>query len=859
SGAKEFDLDIGGRAYWDVTMQVPAAMGDSEGQMVLSVHEGDTEHFRDDKPVRIHAWDGVPAPGIERDTYLLDPSGELKARLDERGIRYQEVAAMSDVPEGPHVFLVGRNALSAEEAGSPEWQFLARSGTRIVVFEQHEHPLRARALPATMETSTQSGRIIHPQVSTHPVMTGLDAADFFCWAGDHMSYADAYLKPTGGASPILQAGAALAFTPLVEAQLDNGGLMLLNQTLSLSKIDNDPTARRLTDQIVNHAYEYEPLHRHMREVLPESGYITKMLQEAGVEADLAEDPLRAMQELPHGVVLVAASQEMLAQLARNIEQVREFRRQGGWLVLLNVTPAMLEDFNTVVGVDHLMRPGTREAVSVVLPRPPIATGVNMNDVVMTTGKKISWWKGTEFRAHDAYSHVVDYRDIVPFATINGSEPQRMDNVLPHPRNVANGLHGDEFWRYMTYLEMDKGNEPRLHFELPRQETVDNIEIAFDTGYSQVERFSLDFHDDGEVLTFEVAPGSSPQGFSFEARTTDTITFRITDYSVNAKGKDVIGISTIRMLAQRSQDFLDKVRPVIDPAGIVSYPDGDGGTLLVNVAYRELETNPLNVSKKRNLTKALLSNLGVPFAGGGSVVVGDAALDFQPIAMPESAYNIYPRRDTGDAGKNPWFRAGGWARKEDMTALPGGRQQLDGVLFDLNDFAMADVPTIIALAGKDSPVATERITDIQVNRTADALFFLHTYHPSRRAEQVDKNIRKAKDRGNINTLVSMDYPTVLEYVVHYADGSEAVIPVRYRREIGPWIDEHLPETNAYARVAWQAAAGEGEGYLSVYSMQWNNPEPSKEITTIDIRLPQDTKNLEQYGAPAVFAITSATTD
>ncbi len=856
--SKDFDLDIGGREYWDVSFEVPEVDGIQEGQFILTVTEGDQEHFRDEKPLRVIKWDGAPAPETRRDTYVMDTSGELKSRLDQRGIAYKEVASIDEVPHGPNVFLVGRNSINEAENDRPEWQFLANSGTRIVVFEQTETPLRGRALPAPMELTSQSGRIIHLQNANHPALEGLSAEDFFCWSGDHKNYTQAYMKPSAGAFPVLQSGAALAFTPLVEAKTDNEGLFILNQTLALSKIDEDPVARRLTDQLINHAFDYEPVNREVIEAIPEDSYMAQMLADAGLDASYDPNPLKAMEAVPGGIVLVNGTAEKLGQLTANLDQVKAFRQNGGWIVLYDVTPEAQEEFNELVGVEHMMRPGTREAVAVVLPRSPIATGVNMNDVVMTTGKKISWWKGTEFRAHDAYSTIVDYRDVLPFATINGSQPQRVDNSMPHPRNVANRLSGDEFWRYMHYIEGDKGEEPRMFFELPREETLDAFEIAFDTGYTDVQKFTLDFHDGGEVLELEAAPGTAPQSFTFESRTTDQVTLKVTDYDINSKGRDVIGISTIRMLAQRSEDFLDKVQPITDPAAIVSYPDGQGGTLLVNINYLPVEQNPLNVAKKRTLTKTLLTNLGAHFAGGSSVVVGDEGLDFEPVVLPEEAFNIYPRAQVDAGGKNRWFNPGGKYRNEDVANLPGGEQTLDGVLFDINDFFAADTPTVIALAGDGSPVKEETVKDIPVYRKANALFFLQTYHPGRQAERVDKAITKAINRGEIDKLVTMDYPTVLEYVVHYADGTEVVIPVRYRREIGPWIHSERPETNAYSRVAWQAGSSDGEAYLSVYTMQWNNPEPGKEITTLDIRLPEGTENLNQYGAPAIFAVSTAST-
>ena len=99
------------------------------------------------------------------------------------------------------------------------------------------------------------------------------------------------------------------------------------------------------------------------------------------------------------------------------------------------------------------------------------------------------------------------------------------------------------------------------------------------------------------------------------------------------------------------------------------------------------------------------------------------------------------------------------------------------------------------------------------------------------------------------------PAVFEYVVHYGDGKTIEMPVKYGCGVGDWLQakpQGLPE----AAVAWAAPpTKDATKSAVVYQMQWTNPRPEVEIRSIDIRY--DPKVSNQYGAPAVLAITAGT--
>ena len=92
----------------------------------------------------------------------------------------------------------------------------------------------------------------------------------------------------------------------------------------------------------------------------------------------------------------------------------------------------------------------------------------------------------------------------------------------------------------------------------------------------------------------------------------------------------------------------------------------------------------------------------------------------------------------------------------------GRQKLAGVTYEIYDFATSPVPTVVMLGGNGVPGKLPRqVAGIPVGRKADALFFLH-------AARIDRPLDRPPAQKKRFEL--------FHYVVHYADGSQATVPV-----------------------------------------------------------------------------------
>ena len=288
---------------------------------------------------------------------------------------------------------------------------------------------------------------------------------------------------------------------------------------------------------------------------------------------------------------------------------------------------------------------------------------------------------------------------------------------------------------------------------------------------------------------------------------------------------LLGIDNIYLKAERPAEFRRTVKPMLNIGGMMHYVRGPGAIVLCNLKFQPNEELPANAAKKQTILATLLRNSNARFSGARSVIAG-ANLEYHPIDLSKQA--------------NQYRDEKGWFGDKQFTFrdLPLGKQRFAGVVYDVYDFATSPVPTVVMLGGNGVPgKLPKQVTGIPVGRKADALFFLHAARIDR---PMNDQERKEKKRFEL-----------FHYTVHYADGSQAIVPVVSQIGVDNYRQDSprgLPE----AQIAWSKPY-EGTGSVAVaYSMQWNNPHPEKEIATIDVGYGADSSR----GVPAVLAITAA---
>jgi hypothetical protein len=236
--------------------------------------------------------------------------------------------------------------------------------------------------------------------------------------------------------------------------------------------------------------------------------------------------------------------------------------------------------------------------------------------------------------------------------------------------------------------------------------------------------------------------------------------------------------------------------------------------------------------------------GFDFAGRvTSFYEGDVR--YTPVTVPLDLATVH----RSNVATPSWFQVGRYG--SDLRHLPAGEQVLGGVEFMIPHEVGASRPTVLALRGVGSQSEVDKIEGIPVNRKADTLAFLHAYHPGPALNQ------KIKDK-------SADDVLLFRYIVRYADGKTAEIPIKWNQQIGHWFPAAAsPHDVSDARVAWTLATHFGRNIggsgkprnneVRLYTYEWTNPRPEVKIQSID--MVANEPGMNPLGAPATLAIST----
>ncbi len=835
AGHRDCTIAPGLTETFTLPLAMPATLaGDSHagraaGEFMITCVRKGVEVFREIKPIAVIASHTVKPPAFSAGALVvIDPLGTVKAHLTARHVAFSDANADAPLPPTAKVVILGTDALTTSQATDRRWLDFATAGGRLLALEQ-ANPLTGGAIPADLESTSFTGRIGFPEDLTHPTMQGLEASDFFCWSGDHVVYRGAYKKATRGAKSLVQCDEELGYTALAECQVEDG-LELLSQLAIGTKLATDPVAQRLFDNLLTYAANYQAVHKQTAVVVDGTTPMGKLFRSIGLKYQTTADPLAALQP-PIGIAVIAATPANLATLVAHEDQVRRFTAGGGWIMFVGLTADGLADYNRLVGVQHVIRPFRMEKVLLANPRDPLTSGLTLRDVVMDSGREIFNFMSLKFPAEDEFTAIVDYDEIGPFATFPtpeamGKPPGIAQPGWDHwPENLVNGYTADDTWRFCYMMILDRGDKTRWTLELPQAEELTSFSLVPNVIYHKITKINFYFDEDPTPFTVTVKPVHEKQSFPISGKRAKKVTIEIAEWEKSGT-QNVLGIDNLWLGVKRSEEFLSTVKPLLNIGGLVRYTKGSGGFLLNQLNIVEREVNPVNSEKKATITKALLKNLGATFAGGDELAT--ASTTTTPVIFPDGVFNAYTT-----AGHKPaWFAAG----DHDLAGLPAGDQRLAGVTYHINDFKTSPVPGAVMLAGFASQVTTKEVTGITINRPADALFFLHTLQPTER----------------LTKLPAGQHPAIFRYVVHYADGSTAEIPVTWNREIGPWLIGQA-EPQSTATVAWSAAFPSDKSRQAVlYGFGWRNPKPQLVITSVDLGYVDGGAAL---GTPALLAIST----
>jgi len=202
----------------------------------------------------------------------------------------------------------------------------------------------------------------------------------------------------------------------------------------------------------------------------------------------------------------------------------------------------------------------------------------------------------------------------------------------------------------------------------------------------------------------------------------------------------------------------------------------------------------------------ISAYATPFSAADLPVQRQLRLDIDHAGFVD----LRPYVNQGFQDEYPGDRKGGWADcgTADMRNIPTGRQRFSLAWYDIINPAANGGKSCIVLAGRAIPgwerlYFPESVKSIKVGTKYKELFMLHTVMYATK-EHAGKEL--------------------FRYILHYEDGTTAVLPVIEGIDITDW---HRPKDLPNALVAYQ------ERRDALYISTWKNPYPDKRIETMDV--------------------------
>ena len=813
--SKEYVVAPGTHLQFDEPIQLPSVQGRKDGEIVFTLSVSGKEVFRDVKIVSVLAPQARDMGGLTAASLVVfDPQGAVRAFLKTRGIASTAIDSLDQLPPAARVLVVGRDALDAQESGSSRLAAYAAGGRRVIVLDQ-SHSLRYQGLPAEMNTAENTGQTAFFEDAAHPVAAGLVDRDFFTWGVGHPVYRNAYEKPGRGGRSLVQCHDQLRYSALAEVAVDKG-LLVLCQLAIAEQLDANPVAQQLLLNLLGYAATYRQEFYPVVAAVAAAPQLQAALDGVGVKYSTVPDALAAVMQKPPATAVVAATPAALKTLAANLAAVKAFTSGGGALVLCGVTPDGLADYNRIVGVDHMLRPGKRERVTLPAVRDRLTAGLTASDVRLESSQKIFSFQDGKYVVPDMFSYVVDYDEIAPFGT----------STFPSYANIVNGFFSVDGWPLIINFPKHADDSPYdIPITLPKPQTLTEFTWVGNSTYWPTTKINLFFDGDRtNPLVCNVGPEGTAQTFVIDPpRPATTVTLQLAAWTPVPNKTPNLGIDNIYLKAQRPPKFYQHVHPLLNIGGLMHYTEGAGHIVLCNLLFKDREEVAENGRKKGAILATILRNLHAPFSGGRTLVAGQN-LAYEPV--PIAPYCTQYRDEKG------WFD-----KKYTFKDLPAGDQRLAGVRFNLYEMATSPVPNTLMLAGRGvAGSVPAEIHGIAVNRKADAIFFLHTARIDRRRSPAEIKNGKSFE--------------LARYVIHYADEQQIEIPIRAELDVEDY-HQTSPAVIAGAQLAW-VHPYEGSGFSAVaYSKQWSNPRPEIAIAAIDILPGKD-----NCGVPAILAITTA---
>ena len=491
-------------------------------------------------------------------------------------VQVQRIDSPVEAFNSSDVLLVAPNAI--DQPDDPIWNRLLNAGKRVVILPQDE-PLHYPALPLHVQPKKQAVGPMQARIPESILWRGMRRSDLVQWpiAGETQQYR----QPDAGTLRFLSAGDS---TPLVG--LTSGSGVTLHCQLPLGPSATHPVARRLIHNLIHLARDHRAADLSIVTPLPETHPWRMLLQQERFPTTQVDD-LSAALNLG-GIIVVEANVETLTQLAELNERIKAHMEAGGWLVFTNLTPEGLAKFNALVGEKHLIR--NVASSSMIWNRPRNDVMLRLSDNALSLPRS----------PHD---YVVSTDNLAPF----------LKGVESNPRHSLR--HGKPIW----------------NGEWDRPQTINSIQFRHPPGTRRILTM-LVMLDGKRSRVLRLGAGDELQTFALAKESCRKITLQPLSWT-DAPG-DILGLDDLRIPTTTNATPWDQA------GGIVAYPRGNGGFLLLQCTPNNDAEPSWSQWQQRQVARTILEQIGtkrndVPFLGP----TRDMRLSLLPLPKPEVPLDV----------------------------------------------------------------------------------------------------------------------------------------------------------------------------------------------------------------------------
>lgn len=610
-GHKTYTIAAGHSQEDELTLPIPQVLTDMDVTLRLMLSVKGQSVFSDDHTLHVLFPEQMQ---IGLSTAIFDPSHKVTDWMTKKNIAIQMLNQPQQINNTVRLLIVGPNAITPDNHNQilDTIKRITSLNGNVIVLEQ-ANPITSKELGLGLKLADkkqdsgkvsreefegakgQTGQIAFIAAPAHPVFKRMLNDQFYTWVDGSFNFTNSYAMPSSGILPMLSAGHDLNLCPML--QINNGrGSIVLSQMLIGSKLGVEPMADRLLTRLLNHASTISNTFPKRTAVLSNGdGKLEQLLKQTGLQFDAVMDMSDLLKHAnSHKVMVVKATAKNLAWLNTNKQLITTWANTGGRMMLVNLTPDGIDDFNQLVGFPHQIRPGTQERVRLDNLNNSLLLGISDRDIAMDSDKFIAKWRHQYYISDRVFSHVVDGFEIASFAQFNGKY-----------RNTVNGLVNADFWRYICYVAPDES----IRFQFPHPQRLDRLNIWTNDSYHVIKRMQIVLDGNKQsALNIDLKDTPQMQSIPFNGQTAQTLDIQLLEMFDKPSSKKLTGIDNLEIFRQIPDEMTSRFVMLASPGGLVEYPLGKGSLLLNNLEYQKADTQ-VNREKKLGLWSNLLRNMG----------------------------------------------------------------------------------------------------------------------------------------------------------------------------------------------------------------------------------------------------------